>query len=206
MDDWLLHRDILERLPNYYRNSNRTLLTVFGRIESGLERDFYMLLPLKKKLFKSCLENDEFSFEIQKSDFPLTRPAASQERDFSRRIYNRISDLPNVSHHQFGFYQPDTLDDIATTTNTFNNGRKKFELQLIKRLVLDDLERTGRKGVFCFESFRFSEKTLRDLGETEREEIIREDSFVYKRIFRNNRNLRFRMNSFSVIHGKVLLG
>jgi hypothetical protein len=48
MDDWLLHKDIVEQLPNYYQGSGNTLLTLFGRVESVIERDFYMLPHYEK--------------------------------------------------------------------------------------------------------------------------------------------------------------
>lgn len=202
MDDWLLHKDIVEQFQNYYQGSGKTLLTLFGRIESVLERDFYILLPIKRKFLASCLEQAEFNTEI--SDLPLTRRAARQERDFSRRIYKRIKQLPGIKKYWRGFFYPESQEDVAVTINQFEMGRKKFELKLAKELILEDLQKIKRGGVFCFESIRNSERSLEELGEVEREEVSRGEMYIFKRTFRNDQTIP-RMNSLSAIEGKVLL-
>jgi len=204
MDDWLLHKDIVEQLPNYYQGSGESLLTIFGRIESVIERDFYVLAPLRKKVLASCLEKDEFNTEINISDMSLTRRAANQERDFSRRIFRQIIRLPGIKRNWLGFFYPESQEHIATTTNGFEMGRKRFELKLTKALILEDLKKINRHGVFCFESIRFSERSLEELGEINREEISRGEMYIFKRTFRDSQTIP-RMNSLSAIHGKVLL-
>jgi hypothetical protein len=204
MDDWLLHKDIVEQLPNFYEGSGKVLLTIFGRIESVIERDFYMLVPLKRKFMAACLESDEFNTEINNSDRPLTRSAVAHERYFSIRIDRRIKRLPKIKRNWHAFFYPESQEYVATIADDFDGVRKKFELKLIKEFLLEDLEKIKRSGVFCFESIRFSERSLKELGETEREEISRGEMYVFKRTFRDRQTFP-RMNSLSAIHGKVLL-
>lgn len=150
MDDWLLHKDIIGRVLDYY-GPHKHLMTVYGRVESVVEREFRIILPLKKKLLKSCLEDPEFSKEIRDSDLPMTLDT-SEGRNFSRRIYNRYSYFPGFEHSWRGFFLPETNEEISTRTEEFSEGRKTVELRLRKELVLEDLKKIERGGVFCFES------------------------------------------------------
>lgn len=203
MDDWLLHKDIIDRVADYY-GPHKCLLTVYGRVESVVEREFRIILPLKKRLLKFCLDDPEFSNEIRDSDLPMTLDTPDG-RNFSRRIYNRYSYFPGFEHSRRGFFLPETNEEISTRSEVFSEGIKTVELKLRKELVLEDLKKIERGGVFCFESFRFSERTIEELGECERSEIFRGEHFIYKKTFRNNNSLRLRMKSFSVITGKVMV-
>ncbi len=203
MDAWLNHQDTIQQLSDYF-DSNKCLLSVYRRVESIVERDFSILLPLKKSLVKDSLKTTEFDEQIRKSDLPMTIETPA-DRNFSRRIYHRLSIFPGHKHSNRGFVLPETDEEILTRINQFSEGRKITDLKLRKELVWYDLKTIKRSAVYCFESFRFSEKTIEELGEREHSETFQGKHFIYKIVFRNNESLRLRMKSFSLIIGKVLV-
>ncbi len=203
MDKWLLHTDVKKRLKDYYSKPD-ILMPVYSKIESVVEKECYILLPLKSKVIKSCFNEPEFNGELRQSEKPLTRDTP-RGREFSRRIHNRFSIFPDATAGRFRYFRKTTQEDIAIKRYEFSEGREVLELRLRKEIVLEDLRKLSRKGLFCFEIFRFSEKTLQDLGLREEDKIEKGDYYVYRRTLIHYAGSRFRMNSVSLMMGKMLI-
>jgi len=203
MDEWLLHTDVMERVENYYSKPD-IIMPVYSKIDSIIQKEFYILVPVRSRVIKSCLKNPEFAEEMKIPEFPLTHDTP-RGREFSRRIRNRFSVFPDVVAGLFRYYRKSTQEDVAIKRYEFSEGRKVLELNLNKKIILEDLRKVKRKGLFCFEVFRFSERTLEELGCQEKDEIEKGDYYIFHTFFRNNTALRFRMNSVFVTMGKAII-
>jgi hypothetical protein len=89
----------------------------------------------------------------------------------------------------------------------FTEGRYKLELSLRKVLILEDLKINKRKGLFCFDIFRFSEKSLDELDFHYNDEVKKGGYYIYRRFCKNidADRFRFRMNSVSAMLGRILI-
>jgi len=203
MDKWFLHTDVTREIRDY-RSKPGILLPVYSKIESVVEKEFRILLPVKSKVIKSCLEVAEFADEMRGSDKPLTRDTP-RGREFVKRIHHRFSIFPDVEGGISRYFRKKSQEDIAIKRCDFSEGRSMLKLELAGELILEDLRKVRRKGLFCFEIFRFSEKTIEELGCQKKDEIEKGDYYIFHRYIGNGKNLRFRMRSFSLTTGKVII-
>jgi len=204
MDKWFNHLDVINQVEKYYSKSD-ILIPVYLKIESVLEHEFYILLSVRSNIIKSCLNVPEFKEEISASDKPFTRDTP-RGREFLPRIRKRFSIFPDAEQGMSNYFRKTTQEDIAIKKGTFSQGRHKLELALRKEVIREDLRINKRKGLFCFDLFRYSEKSLDNLDCHYSDEIKRGDNYIYKRFCRSNNAVRsrFRMNSVSSISGKIL--
>ena len=205
MDEWFNHSDVINQIEKYHSKSD-ILMPVYSKIESVLEREFYILLSLKSNIIKTCLNVPDFEKEITASDKPFTRDTP-RGREFLRKISNRFSIFPDAEQGLSNYFRKTTQENIALKKDTFSEGRYKLELALRKELIREDLRINKRKGLFCFDIFRFSEKSLNELDCHYNDEIKRGDHYIYKRFCRSNDTVRFRfrMNSVSAMTGKIVI-
>jgi hypothetical protein len=181
-------------------------MPVYSKIKSVLEREFYILLSLKSNIIKTCLNVPDFEKEITASDKPFTRDTP-RGREFLPRIRNRFSIFPDYEQGLSNYFRKTTQENIALKKDTFSEGRYKLELALRKELICEDLRINKRKGLFCFDIFRFSEKSLNELDCHYNDEIKLGGYYIYQRFCRSNDVVRYRsrMNSVSAITGKILI-
>lgn len=205
MDEWFNHSDVINQIEKYHSKSD-ILMPVYSKTESVLEREFYVLLSLKSNIIKTCLNVPDFEKEITASDKPFTRDTP-RGREFLPRIRNRFSIFPDAEQGLYNYFRKTTQETIALKKDTFSEGRYKLELALRKELIHEDLRINKRKGLFCFDIFRFSEKSLNELNCHYNDEIKRGDHYIYQRFCRSNDAARYRlrMNSVSAISGKILI-
>ena len=205
MDEWFNHSDVINQIEKYYSKSD-ILMPVYSTIKSVLEREFYILLSVKSNIIKSCLNVPDFEKEITNSDKPFTRDTP-RGREFLPRIRNRFSIFPDAEQGLSNYFRKTTQEVIAIKKDTFSRGRHKLELALRKELILEDLRINRRKGLFCFDIFRFSEKSLNELDFHYKDEVKRGDHYIYRRFCRSidTDRFRFRMNSVSALLGKILI-
>lgn len=202
MDEWFNHSDVINQIDKYYSNSD-ILMPVYSKIESVLEYESYILLSVKFNIIKSCLNLEE---DIINSDKPFTRETP-RGREFLPRIRNRFSIFPDAEQGLSNYFRKTTQEVIAEKIDTFSQGRHRLELKLRKEIILEDFRINRRKGLFCFDIFRFSEKSLNELDFHYNDETKREDYYIYRRFCRSNDAVRyrFRMNSVSAISGRILI-
>lgn len=202
MDEWFNHSDVINQIDKYYSNSD-ILMPVYSKIESVLEYESYILLSVKFNIIKSCLNLEE---DIINSDKPFTRETP-RGREFLPRIRNRFSIFPDAEQGLSNYFRKTTQEVIAEKIDTFSQGRHRLELTLRKEIILEDFRINRRKGLFCFDIFRFSEKSLNELDFHYNDETKREDYYIYRRFCRSNDAVRyrFRMNSVSAISGRILI-
>lgn len=202
MDEWFNHSDVINQIDKYYSNSD-ILMPVYSKIESVLEYESYILLSVKFNTIKSCLNLEE---DIINSDKPFTRETP-RGREFLPRIRNRFSIFPDAEQGLSNYFRKTTQEVIAEKIDTFSQGRHRLELKLRKEIILEDFRINRRKGLFCFDIFRFSEKSLNELDFHYNDETKREDYYIYRRFCRSNDAVRyrFRMNSVSAISGRILI-
>lgn len=205
MDEWFNHSDVINQIEKYHSKSD-ILMPVYSKIESVLEREFYILLSVKDKIIKACLNVPDFEKEITASDKPFTRDTP-RGREFLPRIRNRLSIFPDAKLGMGNYFRKTTQEVIFIKKDTFSEGRHKLELSLRKELIREDLRINNRKGLFCFDIFRFSEKSLDELDFHYNDEVKKGDHYIYRRFCRNidADRFRFRMNSVSAILGKILI-
>lgn len=205
MDDWFNHSDVINQIEKYHSKSD-ILMPVYSKIESVLEREFYIFLSLKSNIIKTCLNVPDFEKEITASDKPFTRDTP-RGREFLPRIRNRFSIFPDAEQGLSNYFRKTTQENIALKKDAFSEGRYKLELALRKELICEDLSINKRKGLFCFDIFRFSEKSLNEIDCHYNDEIKRGDHYIYQRFCRSNDAVRyrFRMNSVSAMTGKLLI-
>jgi hypothetical protein len=205
MDEWFNHLDVINQLEEYYSKSD-ILMPVYLTIKSVLEHEFYIFLSVKSNIIKSCLNVPEFDEEITPSDKPFTRDTP-RGREFLPRIRKRFSIFPDAEQGLSNYFRRTTQEVIAIKKDTFSEGRHKLELALRKEIIREDLRINKRKGLFCFDVFRYSEKSLDTLYCHYSDEIKRGDNYIYQRFCRSNNAVRsrFRMNSVSSISGKILI-
>jgi hypothetical protein len=205
MDKWFHHSDVIEQIERYYSKPD-ILLPVYLKIESVLEHEFYILLSVKSNIAKSCLKIPEFEEELKESDKAFTRETP-RGREFLPRISHRFSIFPDAEQGLSNYYRKTTQEDIAIKKVTFSEGRHKLKLALRKEIINEDLKINQRKGIFCFDIFRYSEKSLDALNCDFKDEIKRGDYYIYKRFCRSNNVVksRFRMKSVSSIYGKIII-
>ena len=201
MDEWFNHSDVINQIDKYYSNSD-ILMPVYSKIESVLEYESYILLSVKFNIIKSCLNLEE---DIINSDKPFTRETP-RGREFLPRIRNRFSIFPDAEQGLSNYFRKTTQEVIAEKIDTFSQGRHRLELTLRKEIILENFKINRRKGLFCFDIFRFSEKSLNELDFHYNDETKREDYYIYRRFCRSNAvRYRFRMNSVSAISGRILI-
>ena len=202
MDEWFNHSDVINQIDKYYSNSD-ILMPVYSKIESVLEYESYILLSVKFNIIKSCLNLEE---DIINSDKPFTRETP-RGREFLPRIRNRFSIFPDAEQGLSNYFRKTTQEVIAEKIDTFSQGRHRLELTLRKEIILENFKINRRKGLFCFDIFRFSEKSLNELDFHYNDETKREDYYIYRRFCRSNDAVRyrFRMNSVSAISGRILI-
>ena len=205
MDEWFNHSDVLNQIEKY-RSQSDILMPVYSTIESVLESEFYILLSVKSNTIKSCLNLPDFEEEIINSDKPFTRDTP-RGREFLPRIRNRFSIFPDAEQGLSTYFRKTTQEVLSIKKDDFTEGRHKLELSLRKELILEDLKINKRKGLFCFDIFRFSEKSLDELYFHYNDELKKRDHYIYRRYCRNidADRFRFRMNSVSAILGRILI-
>jgi len=205
MDEWFEHSDVINQIEKYHSESD-ILLPVYSTIESVLERESYILLSVKSDVIKSCLNDPDFKKESTNSDKPFTRDTP-RGREFLPRIRNRYSIFPDAEQGLSIYFRETTQEILSRKKDDFTEGRHKIELSLRKELILEDLKINKRKGLFCFDIFRFSEKSLDELYCHDNDEVKKGDHYIYQRFCKNidADRFRFRMNSVSAILGKVLI-
>ena len=133
---------------------------------------------------------------------------APEGRKILPRIRNRFSIYDDAEQGLSNWFRKSTQENIYLRKHTFSEGRMKLKIELKKEIVLEDLRITKRKGLFCFDVFRFSEKPLNEINCRKVGEVVQGDNYIYETFFRTNsidRSFRFRMNSVSYIQGKVLI-
>ncbi len=205
MDEWFDHSDVINQIDKYYSESN-ILMPVYSTVESVLERESYILLSVKSDIIKSCLSDPDFGKESANSDKPFTRDTP-RGREFLPRIRNRFSIFPDAEQGLSIYFRKTTQEVLSRKKDDFTEGRHKLELSLRKELILEDLKINKRKGLFCFDIFRFSEKSLDELDFHYNDVVKKGDHYIYRRFCKNidTGRFRFRMNSVSAILGKILI-
>ncbi|MBC2705089.1 hypothetical protein [Desulfobacula sp.] len=206
MDKWFGLIDIIDEIKKY-DSKQAQVLPVYKKIDSVLEKETFFLLSVKSKIAKNCLKRPDFDQEERLSDKPFTREIP-EGRKILPRIRNRFSIYDDAEQGLSNWFRKSTQENIYLRKHSFSNGRMKFKIELKKEIVLEDLRITKRKGLFCFDIFRFSEKPLNEINCPKVDEVVRGNNYIYETFFRTNsmvRSSRFRMNSVSSIMGKVLL-
>ncbi len=205
MDKWFNHADVIDQMEKYHSQSD-ILMPVYLTIESVLEHESYILLPVKSSIIKASLDVSGFENEITYSDKPFTRDTP-RGREFLPRIRNRFSIFPDTEQGLSNFFRKTTQEVIAQKKDTFSEGRHRLELSLRKEVIREDLKLNNRKGLFCFSVFRFSEKSLNELDCHYDDEIKHKDHYVFQRFCRSTDagRFRFRMRSVSAMIGRILI-
>ena len=89
MDKWFNHFDFINRIEEYHLKS-KVLIPVYSEIESVLEKESFILLPIKAKFVRNCLSVPDCDEEIRNSDMQFSRESP-RGRDFMVRISTMMS-------------------------------------------------------------------------------------------------------------------
>ncbi len=203
MDNWFNHADVLNQIEKYHSQTD-ILLPVYSKIESVLENESYILLSVKSNIIKSYITVDGIKDDITNLDKPFTRDTP-RGREFLPRIRNRFSIFPDAEQGLSNYFRRTTQEVIAHKKDTFSDGRYKLELSLKKELIHEDLKINNRKGLLCFDIFRYSEKTLNEIDCHYDDEVRHRGHYIYHRFCRNINADRFRMKSVSAMSGRILI-
>ena len=204
MDNWFIHADIIDKIEEY-RLRPDILLPVYSELKSVLETEKFILLSVKSKDIKSYITVDGIKWDITKTDKPFTRDTP-RGREFSRRIHNRVVQIfPDAEQGLSNYFRRTTQEILAHKKPTCSEGRYKLELALRKEVIREDLKINCRKGLLCFDIYRYSEKTLGEIGCHYGDETNPSEYYIYKRFCRDINARRFRMKSVSAISGRIII-
>ncbi|MFO7971458.1 MAG: hypothetical protein R6U40_06885 [Desulfobacterales bacterium] len=203
LDNWFNHADIIKLIDKYHSQTD-ILMPVYYILESVLENEYLILLSVKANIIKSYINVDGIEKDITNSDKPFTRKTP-RGREFLPRIRNRFSVFPDAQQGLSNYFRKTNQEVIAQKKDIFSEGRHKLELSLKKELIREDLKINKRKGLLCFDIFRYSEKTLNEMGCHYDDEVKHSEHYIYQRFCRNINAGRFRMKSVSAMSGRILI-
>ena len=203
MDTWFAHADIIKKIQEY-RSRPDILIPVYSELKSVLETETFILLSVKSRDLKSYITVDGIEWDITDTDKPFTRDTP-RGREFLRRIHNRVNIFPDAEQGISNYFRKTTQEILAQKKITYTEGRNKLELALRKEIIQEDLKINCRKGLLCFDIFRYSEKTLNEIGCYFGDETNQSEHHIYKRFCRDIDSSRFRMKSVSAISGRIII-
>lgn len=179
-------------------------MPVYSNLNSVLENEYFILMSVKSKIIKSYITVDGIENDITNPDKPFTRETP-RGREFLPRIRNRFSIFPDAQQGVSNYFRKTTQEVIAQKKDTLSEGRHKLELSLRKELIREDLKINKRKGLLCFDIFRYSEKSLNEIDCHYDDEVKHSEHYIYRRFCRDINADRFRMKSVSAMSGRILI-
>ncbi|PYS77478.1 MAG: hypothetical protein DMF70_16565 [Acidobacteria bacterium] len=199
-DPWMLQidvRQLLETTPV----DDKGYLTIYDTTESHLERRFTIVNPLARRSCFAAIKRDHtFNEDIERARFPVVcRYGYTHDMRIAPRFWRKFKKLALDA----------VLGDDGAVLFEWrpgHSGRNAVtNVRMRQDILRDDLRRHHLCGLWCTESMRFSERSISELGLSEIREVFQSNDFIYQLFIGDRPEIKFRMQTVSVLLGKRVI-
>ena len=204
MDAWFEQLETEEWIRSFAARRG-VLLPVFHQFQAANQRDFKILLGVHRDHYQIALADPLFCDDLQKS------PAKYFLRQSKgvcplRRLWNAANRLGRLVRMHDGITLAQTGEYVMKFCTIQEPIKRVENVEVEWFLLATDLAKDKRDPLLCFESFRYSEKTLAQLHVRAMEKTWTTRSFTYRKKICDHGGGIPRMNSFSHVIGKIKCG
>ena len=201
-DSWIEQEDLLARLR---RPSDwlRGQVCIHQELRSYVEDLYWTLVLLPRRFVPSVLDDYTWGDDVRRERFRLVRTTSS---DFlSRSVRTRLGLGHGARDYLVG-------DKVIARRRSGHVSFITSDCVTVEYNYLHDLARMAPRSalLWCFRSYRFTERSLSEFGSRRTSErVVRDDSLVYMKrrfnVVRGPMLSRPRMTSGTEIMGKLLV-
>ena len=198
-DDWFWQTDSEELL----RARNEEMVVAYYWREHLLEHSYAMLHVFSRRYASQALEDYQFGPDVFYSKGKFVRTRRNNTAVLARRLNARKTILLKATPEATVWGDSAGYERVRIEKSQEETGGQAFMVRISRDWIEEDLEKRKLAAILCFNCYRYSERTLKELQMEPLHSVESDESMVFLREISSRADKRFRMRSRSLLMGKA---